>query len=399
MQVRPAQPSEYAEIIALVRAVFPRGDAAEAVLTTTVHNDPRFNPACLRIASDGGRVIGVLNVIDRFVRYGSAQVRCAIIAPLAVAGEHQGAGVGSALMRDGLQWARQAGFQLSMLWGHTWFYRRYGYAPGLKHYEVRLPTHMQPRNDGAYSLRHYKPADTPALRQVYHSETAGLTLAEVRSDEPWEWRPLHPDAFVEVAVDPARAVRGYMRGRLSEHRLEIGELFGMDTGAVQALFDRLLHLGHSKGVAEVRVTATPHNRWSRLAFAQGAQLCLSSGDGAGMIRVLDWPAFLETILPELGRRIANSDFVARRAQVHIETPVGRATVQVEHGRVSLSAARSANAVTLPFHALGPLVTGYLPIAELVGLPGVFIDGQGTHGLLDVLFPEGYPHWSLAAYFS
>lgn len=399
MDVRPARPHEYDEIVTLVRTTFKRGDAAEAVLTTTIHNDPRFEPAKLRVVAEGQRIIGVVNVIDRFVRLGSVQVRCAIIAPLAVAAERQGTGVGSALMRDSLQWARQEGFQISMLWGHAWLYPRYGYAPGLKHYEVRVPTHLHPRDDGAYSLRAYTPSDTVALRQVYHAETAMTTLAEVRSDEPWEWRPLQTDTFVEVVVDPARAMRGYMRGKLTEQQLEVGELFAMDTGAAQALFDRLLHLAHSKGISEVKVTATPWNRWSRLAFVEGAQLCVSSGGGSGMIRVLDWPRFLETILPELERRIQSSDYVARRAKVLIETPVGWATVQVEQGKVGVSAARSMNAVTLPFHALAPLVTGYLPIAELASLPGVFIDGRDTQRLIDVLFPEGNPHWALAAYFS
>jgi predicted N-acetyltransferase YhbS len=399
MDVRPAHPSEYDEIAALVQAVFKPGDCAETVVTTTLHNDPRFDPAHLRVVAEAGRVIGVLNIIDRFVRFGSVQVRCAIVAPLAVAAAHQGTGVGSALMRDSLQWARQMGFQLSMLWGHTWLYPRYGYAPGIKHYEVRVPTHLHPRDDGAYSLRAYNPSDAAALRQVYHAETASTTLAEVRSDEPWEWRPGRPDTFVEVVVDPAHAVRGYMRGMVSGQQLEVGELFGMDAGAAQALFDRLLHLAHSNGLSEVKVTATPQNRWSRLAFRQGAQVCIGSGGGAGMIRVLDWPAFLETVLPELGRRIERSDFVARHTKVQFETPVGRATVHVELGKIGISAARSMNTVTLPFHALGPLVTGYLPIAELASMAGVFIDGRDTQRIIDVLFPEGYPHWPLAAYFS
>ena len=57
MEVRSARRSEYDEINALVRAVFKPGDAAEAVLATTIQNDPRFDPAHLRVASEGGRIL------------------------------------------------------------------------------------------------------------------------------------------------------------------------------------------------------------------------------------------------------------------------------------------------------------------------------------------------------
>jgi hypothetical protein len=117
------------------------------------------------------------------------------------------------------------------------------------------------------------------------------------------------------------------------------------------------------------------------------------------VRVLDLPALLQAIMPELQRRIAHSEFVARRAEVAIESPVGRATLRVNHGRIELGESTTTNAVTLPFHALGPLVAGYQPIGDLLGLAGVFIYGSETQRLLDVLFPESYPHWSFAAYFS
>ncbi len=398
MQVRPARPSEYDEIVDLVRDVFPGGDAADVVTTTTIQHDPRFRPEHLRVVEHDRRIVGMVNVIDRYVRVGSVQVRCGIVAPLAVARDHQGQGVGSALMRDSLNWMVHEGFGLSMLWGHTWLYPRYGYAPGLKSYEIVVPASLLPGGDTAYTIRLYNPADSTALMQVYHAETPMTTLAEIRSDEPWEWRPSRPDTLVEVALDPARVVRGYMRVNNDDGHLQVGELFAMDRGAAQTLYDRLLHLARERGAAEIKVRATPTNRWSRLAFRQGARLCISSGSGAGMVRVLNWPALLETLLPELERRISQSDYVMRRTQVQVETPVGHATIHVDQGKVALSNTRSVYAVTLPFHALGPLITGYLPITELQELSGVFVHGRDTLRLINVLFPEGDPHWSFAAYF-
>ena len=224
------------------------------------------------------------------------------------------------------------------------------------------------------------------------------TLAEVRSDEPWEWRSFHPQTRTEVALDPAGAIRGYLRARIDQ-QMQVGEIVALDQGSAQALYDRVLHLAREHRISEVHVTARPTDRWSRLAFLRGAELRIGSGGGAGMIRLLELATFLAAIQPELQRRVASSEFVAQRADLRIETPVGRATVRVENGQVTIDDGRSACAVTLPFHTLGPLITGYQPIAELLGQPGVFLHGAGRERLLDVLFPADDPHWSFAAYFS
>lgn len=399
MQVRPARPSEYDQILALIEQTFPAGDGAAVIAGATIRQDPRFRPEHLRIVERSGRIIGVVNVIDRLVHIGAALVRCAIVAPLATEVASQGTGVGSALMRDTLQWARQNGFQLSMLWGHTWLYPRYGYAPGIKSYDVAVSPQALPLGDAAYTLRLGSAADSPALMQVYQAAMATTTLAEVRSDEPWEWRPHNPATRVEVAIDPAGALRGYLRATPDGQQLRVSEIVALDAGAAQALYDRVLYLAREQAAAEIHVTATPTNRWSRLAFSRGAQLRISSGSGAGMVRLLDLPSFLQAIQPELEQRVATSEFAGRRVGIRVETPVGRATVRVEHGEVVIDETRSASSVTLPFHALGPLITGYQPITELLGQPGVFLHGAGGQRLLDVLFPEGYPHWPFAAYFS
>lgn len=399
MQVRPARPSEYDQILTLIEQTFPAGDGAFVIASATIRQDPRFRPEHLRVVERDGRIIGVVNVIDRLVHIGTARVRCAIVAPLATAAAYQGTGVGSALMRDMLQWTRQSGFQLSMLWGHTWLYPRYGYAPGIKSYDVAVSPQAQPLDDAAYSLRLYSAADSRALMQVYQAAMATTTLAEVRSDEPWEWRPYNAQTRVEVAIDPAGALRGYLRAAPDGQQLRVGEIVALDAGAAQALYDRVLYLAREQAATEIHVTATPTNRWSRLAFHRGAQLRIGSGSGAGMVRLLDLPSFLQSIQPELERRVATSEFAAKRVAIRIETPVGRATVRVEHGKVAIDETRTANSVTLPFHALGPLITGYQPITELLGQAGVFLHGVDCQRLLDVLFPEDYPHWPFAAYFS
>ena len=82
--------------------------------------------------------------------------------------------------------------------------------------------------------------------------------------------------------------------------------------------------------------------------------------------------------------------------------------RISYGWVALIPAVDIFAITLMQIAAPDTVLGLLWIFpttwlaggfRLLGLSGVFLYGSETQRLLDVLFPEGYPHWSFAAYFS
>ena len=396
--VRPARPSEYDAVLELVERRFDPGDAASTIVASTVRGDPRFRPEHLRVVEVEGRLAGMLLFIDRMARFGSAaKIRCGVVAPVATDKAYEGRGVASLVMRDALDWATAQGYHLTMLWGHTWLYPRYGYAPGLKSYDVTLPAHLKPLGDNGFRLRPATAADTTALAVCYHVATAATTLAEIRSDEPWEWRPADERQFVEVALDPVRNVRGYFRATRGDGRLEVREIAALDDGASQTIYDRLLHLAAEAGGVDVHVNATPDNRWSRWAFLHGASYVIDGG-GHGMVRVLDMRGFFKAVRPELERRVAGSEYAAKKGGLRLETPLGSVGLEVDHGRVSVSDGRGAMPVTLPWAAFGSLVVGYRPIESLLGQPGVYVEGEATLRLLQILFPEGYPHWQQPAYF-
>ena len=398
VKVRAARPSEYDAVIELVARRFDGGDSAPRIVEGTLRHDPRFRPEHLRVGLVGGKLAGMMLFIDRMVRVGTAQVRCGIVAPVATDSGFEGQGVASTVMRDALEWAGAQGYHLSMLWGHTWLYPRYGYAPGLKHYDVRLPPHAQPVGAGSYTIRPAGAADAPALAVCYHVSTTGTTLAEIRSDEPWEWRPSDERQFVEVAVDPVRSVRGYLRAARKDGRVEVHEIAALDDGAAAVLHDRLVALAAEAGGAEVHITATPDNRWTRWALLHGASATVDGGGGHGMVRVLDLHGFFRAIRPELERRVSRSEYVARGGSLRLETPAGTVGIRVDHGRVALDHGRGAPLVTLPWPALNPLVVSYQGVDLLRIHAGVRIEGEATPRLLEILFPEGYPHWPVAAYF-
>ena len=365
---------------------------AHAVMAT-VHSDARFMPEHLQVVEVAGQYAGLLLLIDRQVRFGSVLLRCAILVPSYAEGTDNGAV--PAAMREMLRRVAGQGFHLAMRWAPAVSGMEQGFGPGQKTYAVVLPASALPFGDTGYRVRAATTADATALSACYHASTATTTLAEMRSDEPWQWRAAGERQQVDVAADPLGEVRGYVRVVHGDGTLWAPEIAVLDDGPAQALFDHLLR---SAAGREICVAATPEQRWSRWAFAHGASLVVEPGAGYGAIRVLNMRTFLEATLPELERRLQLSEFTGRSGRLRLETPLGSIGLVAEDGRLLLDEGRDAPLVTLPWSALSALVIGYRGVEESASQPGVRIEGARTQRLLQVLFPEAFACWSPPACF-
>lgn len=389
VRVRPARPDEYDRLVARVAAQAGPTSLNTDALLTTMRQDPRFVPDHLRLVEIGDDDGGMLLLVDRQVRLGSALVRCAILMSFGVAPAAE-----VPAMRDMLRLASAQGFLLALRWmpqadGDQ------GFGPGQKRYTVVLSATTRPFGDTGYTLRPATAADAGALLGCYEAATASTTLAEIRSDEPWQWRAPDPLQYVVVAVDPLGDVRGYVRLLPDSDPLYAPEIAVLDDGPAPALFDYLLRLAAGR---EAHIAATPDHRWSRWAFAHGASHAVSPGDGRGALRVLDLRGLLQAAQPELQRRVQQSEFAAASARLRLETPPGSVGLVVDGGRLAFDDGRNAALVTLPWAALNALISGYRDAESLAGQPGVRIEGAQTLRLLQVLFPEQQAHWSPPACF-
>lgn len=128
MIVREALPEDAAAVLDVHRAAF--GGEEEAGLVEALLGDPTAQPVVSLLAEDGGRVVGhVLLTTATLEGPESGSLRVMLLAPLAVAPDRQGRGVGGALVRASLERARCAGAGLVFVLGHPGYYGRFGFAP------------------------------------------------------------------------------------------------------------------------------------------------------------------------------------------------------------------------------------------------------------------------------
>ena len=122
MIVRPAEAGDRAAIRNILLAAFPGPDEANLVERLRAEGDTAIE----LVGELDGRVVG--HILFSPVE---APFRALALAPVAVAPDNHGLGIGSALINNGHRIACEQGWDAIFVLGEPEYYRRFGYDPEL----------------------------------------------------------------------------------------------------------------------------------------------------------------------------------------------------------------------------------------------------------------------------
>lgn len=122
--IRAEEERDHAAVYALNAAAFET--PAEAGLVDVLRE--QAHPCASLVAEDGGAIIGHI-MFTPVTLAGHAGRKIMALAPMAVAPERQRKGIGSALVRAGLDRCRQLGIGAVVVVGHPAYYSRFGFLP------------------------------------------------------------------------------------------------------------------------------------------------------------------------------------------------------------------------------------------------------------------------------
>ncbi|MEO1282870.1 MAG: N-acetyltransferase [Pseudomonadota bacterium] len=128
--IRPSTPNDFSDLVQLYPAAFPCEDLLPLVMDLLQGE----NSVISRVALNGSDLVGHIAFTPCHV--GEDSVKTALLAPLAVEPAWQRKGVGSALMRAGLQELKDDGFAGVFVLGDPTYYVRFGFRP---EYDVKPP--------------------------------------------------------------------------------------------------------------------------------------------------------------------------------------------------------------------------------------------------------------------
>ena len=125
MQIRSERPNDIPGIHAVNRAAFESPTEANLVDALRIHAEDVLS----LVASDDDNDDGVIGHIlfSPVTHTGAATLRAMGLAPMAVPPERQRMGIGSALVRAGLEECRRRGVEAVFVVGHPEYYPRFGF--------------------------------------------------------------------------------------------------------------------------------------------------------------------------------------------------------------------------------------------------------------------------------
>lgn len=143
MNIRTETPADYSSVREINDLSF--GGPAEGQLVAGLRQLPG---TISLVAEEHNQLIGHImfslgSVLDEI---SGEHAEVTILAPMAVLPSHQRQGVGSMLVRGGLQACREAGHQLIVVLGHPWYYPLFGFTPASR-VGIRYP---QPVRDEVF---------------------------------------------------------------------------------------------------------------------------------------------------------------------------------------------------------------------------------------------------------
>lgn len=178
-RIRICTDDDREQILAVHRTAF--GDEEGpliAKLVAEMLDDPTGEPIFSLGAELGGKLVGHI-LFTSVTLEPNGIVPAHILAPLAVASEHQGQGIGSTLIEEGLTQLTAAEVQLVFVLGYPDYYSRFGFVPaGARGFDAPYP--IAAKNADAWMVHQLSPG---AIDQ--HQGTVRCCRA---LDQPQHWQ-------------------------------------------------------------------------------------------------------------------------------------------------------------------------------------------------------------------
>jgi predicted N-acetyltransferase YhbS len=138
--IRQEKPSEFKRIYDFVKVAFQTAkvaDGSEPDYTNKLRSGGGYVPELALVAEEDGKIIGHIMLTKTYITTGGSKVESLLLAPLSVVLEYRNRGIGSKLVKESFELAKNLGYGAVFVVGDPAFYCRFGFKSsvlfGIKH--------------------------------------------------------------------------------------------------------------------------------------------------------------------------------------------------------------------------------------------------------------------------
>lgn len=337
---RAIRPSEFEECLDLWERVF--SPVPRSLFVPYFYGDPWYRRAYTRVCEEDGRIVSAVQVVERRVCVGSAELVMGGIGNVATDPGYRGRGLNTHLLRDIIRVMKREGMDFSVLFtGICDFYARLGWrSVPMKTFSGAIRSRL-PDAASEFTVRECDFArDLDALQGIHRAFSGGRPFTTSRTPEYWQGYVIPrfgPPEDTLVAEHEGSAV-GYLLGRSNGENSSIGEL-GCLPGrerSIGALMRANAARMRRRGAKTINA-CVPEEPGVLSAFREVVQDFSAAETRSGMCLVTNMRSLGRRLLPELNLRARESGCPS--GSVSLDTEMGRLVLSVSAGNVSLGGER------------------------------------------------------------
>lgn len=146
--IRTETADDYRQVAEVITAAFQSDEFSgheETQLVEKLRKSAAFVPELSLVAVADHQIVGHILLTRAFITHGEQTFPSLSLAPVSVLPEFQRQGIGSQLIKEAHQRAKDLGFTSVIVLGHEEYYPRFGYKP-TSQYAIELPFGAPPEN-------------------------------------------------------------------------------------------------------------------------------------------------------------------------------------------------------------------------------------------------------------
>lgn len=347
-----------------------------------------------RVATEDGKIVAHVGVWTYSARVGSARLKSGGIGAVLTHADYRKRGLCSKAFESCIPAMRQAGYDLTVLFGISNFYHQFGYCQAWPH--TRCIVELSALSEGKLTLRTKKVSLLEVqcrqgeIMRIYQRDNAPFVGTCDRSQPIYTRVAGNRAKNICTALLRGDKTVGYVVTRQDADHLSVIEVGGLgkDCGLDQ-IVQAIRRLAVQNKRTRIAVLDLPYNHplVELLRLGNCRIEMTHNRSGAAMAREVSLRSCLGKLLPELSTRLLASTMAGYRGQLVVATAEETVGLALNRGKVALAEPAGRSRIAAGTHA-ARLILGTEAPATLQR-QGMAFSGDALE-LAGALFPKQWP---------